>query len=304
MPQPGLIFRVLIASPNDCIQERKIIPEVVRAWNAIHSNDRAAIVEPVLWESHSMPELGDRPQQLINDQLVENCDLLIGTFWTRLGTPTGKALSGTAEEIEEIRAKGKPVLLYFSSAPAVPDSIDPEQYTALTQYKKKLGSSGLYSTYQSLPDFREQLQNHFSQHMIQLLRKYSDETEDTGNNSNLEDENELARVRFVSEFEAFVKRLNSEWSAEKGSNPMGTDDGKYILSKACDEIIHFKGLIADDTSDLSKAFGNVLVYLKKLQRHKTYTDGGTSFRKFWEVGDKNIEHLYSILEQLKNSQND
>ena len=28
MPQPGLIFRVLVASPGDCAQERKIIPEV------------------------------------------------------------------------------------------------------------------------------------------------------------------------------------------------------------------------------------------------------------------------------------
>jgi hypothetical protein len=44
MPQQGLIFRVLVASPTDCSGERKLIPDVIREWNAVHSSDRAAIV--------------------------------------------------------------------------------------------------------------------------------------------------------------------------------------------------------------------------------------------------------------------
>lgn len=111
MPQKGLIFRALVASPSDCTHERKIIPEVISSWNAVHSLSNAAIVEPVLWETHSRPAFGDRPQEIINTQLVSSCDLVIGAFWTRLGTPTGVAESGTAEEIEQFRAAGKPVLL-------------------------------------------------------------------------------------------------------------------------------------------------------------------------------------------------
>jgi hypothetical protein len=34
---------------------------------------------------------------------VESGDILMGVFWTRLGTPTGKAPSGTVEEIEHFR---------------------------------------------------------------------------------------------------------------------------------------------------------------------------------------------------------
>lgn len=114
-----------MASPSDCAQERKIITEVITYWNAVNSLDRATIVEPVLWETHSRPALGDRPQEIINEQIVDHCDLLIGAFWTRLGTPTGKAESGTAEEIERFRNKKMPVLLYFSLVPVVPDSLDP-----------------------------------------------------------------------------------------------------------------------------------------------------------------------------------
>jgi hypothetical protein len=142
MPQPGLIFRVLVASPGDCAQERKIIPEVIAAWNAVNSLSTAAVIEPVRWETHARPEMGDRPQAIINKQLVRHCDLLIGAFWTRLGTPTGDAESGTAEEIEEFRKAGKPVLLYFSSAPVVPDSLDMEQSKPFSGIAGRLGKRG------------------------------------------------------------------------------------------------------------------------------------------------------------------
>jgi hypothetical protein len=143
MPQKAIIYRILVASPSDCVHERRLVPDVIHAWNAAHSLASGAILEPVLWETHAVPESGDRPQGLINKQLVDNCDILIGTFWTRLGTSTGKAESGTAEEIEEFRRDGKRVLLYFSSAPVAPESLDAGQYAALAAYRDRLGQDSL-----------------------------------------------------------------------------------------------------------------------------------------------------------------
>ena len=170
MPKQGLIYRILIASPSDVIRERQIITESIYSWNATHSLDSAVILDPVRWETHSRPELGDRPQGIINKQLVQHCDLLIGAFWTRLGTNSGKATSGTVEEIEEIRKAGKPVLLYFSSAPVVPESLDIEQYKALTQYKASLKPHGLYGNYDDIATFQSQLQRHLASTMNELLR--------------------------------------------------------------------------------------------------------------------------------------
>ena len=107
--------------------------------------------------------------------MVAHCDLLIGAFWTRLGTPTGAAESGTAEEIEHFREAKKPVLLYFSSAPVVPESIDVEQYKALTEYRKHLNQQGLYFKYESLSEFREMLQRHLAGIMIDLLKAQPEE---------------------------------------------------------------------------------------------------------------------------------
>jgi hypothetical protein len=75
-------------------------------------------------------------------------------FWTRIGSPTGKAISGSIEEIQEHRREGKPVMLYFSNAPVTPDSVDPAQYAQLTEFKKWAKGEGLFEFFESSADFR------------------------------------------------------------------------------------------------------------------------------------------------------
>lgn len=155
MPYQANVYQVMIASPSDVAREREIIKSVLHEWNFIHSADKRIILMPVGWETHSAPLMGERPQAIINKQILENCDLLIGAFWTRIGTPTGEAISGTVEEIEKHISASKPAMLYFSSAPVHPDSIDPKQYEKLKEFKGKCSSEGLVETYESLGDFRE-----------------------------------------------------------------------------------------------------------------------------------------------------
>src|SRR5260370_5649567 len=110
MPFPAIAYRVMTASPGDVQPERKIVRDVIYEWNAIHSAKTGVILLPTGWETHSIPLMGDRPQALINEQVLVHSDLLVAIFWTRIGTPTGAAPSGTLEEIEEHLAAGKPTL--------------------------------------------------------------------------------------------------------------------------------------------------------------------------------------------------
>lgn len=290
MAQRGTIFRALVASPSDCIHERRLIPEVITEWNAVHSFSNAAVIEPVLWETHSRPDLGDRPQGLINKQLVEHCDLLIGAFWTRLGTPTGKAVSGTAEEIEEFRAAGKPVLLYFSTAPVVPDSLDAEQYAALNAYRKQLGEQGLYFRYESIAELRALLHRHIAAHMIDLVGAAGGKPAEL--ETKTESDEQLRTIRqFLSEYEAFLRRIGSEWAAERDSDPHSTDDAKYLLGRVADEVVHFKSMITNDSLGISERLAECLKRLKRLQRQQMYIDGGASWREFWGEGDALLSEL-------------
>jgi hypothetical protein len=298
MPQQGLIVRILVASPSDCIQERKAVPEVIYSWNAANSLRSAAILEPVLWETHATPALGDRPQALINKQLVQQCDALVGVFWTRLGTSTGLAESGTAEEIEEFRKAGKPVLLYFSSVPVIPESIELEQYHRLTEYRKRLQEQGLVCSYDTVGEFRQLLQRHLSSMMGDLLASSGRAPASTPAD---EETDQIKAVHmFRSQFESFIRRFEAEWSAERDTDPDGIEDGKYILKSASQEVLNFKAQITrDDGSQLSGLLQDALKRLKELGRHELYIDGGVSYQEFWKKGDEVLQTLKKVPELLE-----
>jgi hypothetical protein len=153
-------FNVMIASPGDVASERAIVRDVVYEWNAVHSNLRKIVLLPVGWETHSSPEMGAPAQKIINRQVLEKCDLLVGVFWTRIGTPTEKHLSGTVEEIEEHISAGKPAMLYFSSQPVAMDTADLDQVKRLKEFKQSCQSRGLYEGYDSHGEFKEKFYRH------------------------------------------------------------------------------------------------------------------------------------------------
>ena len=117
MSYKATVLEIMIASPGDVQEERLLTQQIIQEWNYTHSTSRQIVLMPVGWETHSTPLMGRPPQAIINERVLESCDLLIGIFWTRIGTPTTEAVSGTAEEIERHVNAGKPAMIYFSSRP-------------------------------------------------------------------------------------------------------------------------------------------------------------------------------------------
>jgi len=163
------VFKILIASPGDVEDERLAIPEVISRWNDTNAETNQVVLLPVKWETHAAPLLGDRAQGIINNQLITSCDMAIGVFWTRLGSPTGASESGTAEEIEWFINKNKPVMVYFSSQSIDPNKLDIDQYKALKDFEKKMQKLGLTGSYRSIADLKEQLLNQISINVRMLL---------------------------------------------------------------------------------------------------------------------------------------
>lgn len=157
------VLNVLIASPSDVNEERDAVAAAIHDWNATnaHPDTLNILLQPIRWETHSFPESGDRPQALLNRQIVARGDFLIGLFGTRLGTPTGVAASGTIEEIEEFRKAGKYVALYFSNAP-VPRDVDREQLEALDLYTKARQKDTKYEFFSDSDDLRRQVLQHLT----------------------------------------------------------------------------------------------------------------------------------------------
>ena len=155
MSYTASIFNVMIASPGDVPSERAIVRDVVYEWNAVNAPLRKIALLPVGWETHSSPEMGATPQSIINRQVLSKCDLLVGVFWTRIGTSTDRHLSGTVEEIEEHISADKPAMLYFSSQPVALDTVDIDQVQKLKAFKASCQSRGLFETYDNHGEFKE-----------------------------------------------------------------------------------------------------------------------------------------------------
>ncbi|WP_291321469.1 DUF4062 domain-containing protein [Desulfonatronospira sp.] len=160
MAYQATIIPVMIASPGDVHEYRSIVRDVLHEWNYVNSASSTAMMMPVGWETHSSPELGSSPQELINDRVLEDCDLLVGIFWTRLGTPTTASSSGTAEEIERHLKAGKPAMVYFCSAPAALDTVDPDQYAALKDFREWCKKQGIVEFFDNAVDFEKKLRRH------------------------------------------------------------------------------------------------------------------------------------------------
>jgi hypothetical protein len=170
MPRQSTVYEVLIASPSDVITERAVLTEVVEDWNSANSRSRAISLQAIRWELDAVPSVGDTPQHIINKQLVENADVLVVVFWTRLGTPTGGALSGTVAEIEHVRSHGKRVLLYFSDAD-IPHKHDVDQFRLLKEYQKSLGDQALYQTFSGADDLRRRSSRDLARIVNELTSK-------------------------------------------------------------------------------------------------------------------------------------
>jgi hypothetical protein len=157
MPFKAEIYRVLIASPSDLEEERQVATEAINEWNSQHASAESVVLLPVKWETHATPRSGVRPQEAINDELVRTSDILVGMFWTKIGTNTGIAESGTVEEIDQFVAAAKPAMLYFSRRPIDPNAINLTQQKKLRTFKAATYKNALTGGFTGLDDLRQTL---------------------------------------------------------------------------------------------------------------------------------------------------
>ncbi len=94
------ILRIVLSSPGDVEDEHRIVEEVIRELNKGVADYYNTLFEITRWKTDAYPGFHkEGPQGLIDPVLdIENCDILIGIFWKRFGTPTKQASSGTEHE--------------------------------------------------------------------------------------------------------------------------------------------------------------------------------------------------------------
>ena len=148
----AFVLKVLVSSPGDAAEEVGAVKEALQGWNGDRSEAARVILLPRHWRSDAVPRVGSGSGQgVINEQLVDDADIVIALFDSRLGQATDAAVSGTAEEIQRASEAGKHVHVWFSNEPVSRD-VDVKQFVALRKFRQSLESQGLLGQYNSLSD--------------------------------------------------------------------------------------------------------------------------------------------------------
>jgi len=112
-------LRVVVASPGDVAGERDAVVRAAEEVNRSVAEDRGLLLRIFRCETDTHPGFhAEGPQGIIDEILgIQDCDLLIGIFWRRFGTPTADGKTGTEHEIqlayEAWREKGSPQLMVY-----------------------------------------------------------------------------------------------------------------------------------------------------------------------------------------------
>jgi hypothetical protein len=123
------------------------VTRAVERWNVLYGVGSAAVVIPTTWIEHSAARYSERPQSVLNEQLVDIADIVIAIFWNRLGSPTGEAESGTLEEIARAHDRGAYVGILRCERPVKQEEIDLDQLTRLREYFETIKGEALYLGY-------------------------------------------------------------------------------------------------------------------------------------------------------------
>jgi hypothetical protein len=142
------VHRLLISCPGDVpASDLRAVQKAINRWNVIYGPGFASSVILIAWGTHAAAEFGRHPQEAINDQLVDNCDICIAIFANRIGTPTNVAESGTAEEIERLHNAGCYVGILRRRGMVDSSSIDHDQAQKLETYLDDLKIRSLFQNY-------------------------------------------------------------------------------------------------------------------------------------------------------------
>ena len=121
------ILRIVVASPGDVQAERDALRTVLEELDQGIALEHGLRLELARWETDAYPGFHpEGPQGLIDAILcIEDCDILIGIFWKRFGTPVQDANSGTEHEFRRAydawkQTRRPHIMVYFNQRAYTP----------------------------------------------------------------------------------------------------------------------------------------------------------------------------------------
>lgn len=169
MPSTVTKYKIFLASPSDLKEDRLSIDEVIKELNISYGKQNEIFLELLKWETHSGSGISTiHPQKIINSDLGNDYDIFIGIIWSKFGTKTDSAESGTEEEFLNAynrfleNSNSLQILFYFKTAPISMSDINPEQIKKIQEFKSEISKNKkiLYFEYNNISELNQFLRIH------------------------------------------------------------------------------------------------------------------------------------------------
>lgn len=151
------VLRIFIASPMDVRRDRTTVKDSILHWNVVHADRRGIVFLPIGWETHGVPDTRQSAQDLIDKKLLTPCDVLVGLFWTSIGTRTKNAVSGTVHEITQFMQANKRAAIYFCRKNIPPQHASSAREVETLRRRLNSVDSGLTGTYTRPASLRDNI---------------------------------------------------------------------------------------------------------------------------------------------------
>lgn len=175
MAEKVQVLRMVMASPSDVQAERDALPGILDELNRDIGVDRGVRLELSRWETDAYAGFHvEGPQGLIDAILrIPECDIFLGIFWKRFGTPTKDGATGTEHEFrlayETWKQKGAPhIALYFGQKVYMAQTEEEAlQQAEVLRFRKNIPAEGLWWPYKTKAQFTKLVRNHLTQFLRQ-----------------------------------------------------------------------------------------------------------------------------------------
>ncbi len=263
-------LRIVLSSPGDVEKERQIMQNVIDELNNGVAADRDLHLELSRWETDAYPGFhADGPQGIVDPILkIEECDILLGIFWKRFGTPTKDAQSGTEHEIRTAikswKQRERPeIMMYFKEEPFYTKDVkEHNQHGLVIQFRNEFPKEGLYQTFKDVTEFERLTRCHLS-NFIRTKYQIDGTIDDDGSQKNEEqiyirDYRRRIQKRFSTMYLFGNQRRNVgnsekgleyEITIEEGFVPIQLSDWRQDDSCREVEPLNIEELFINDSSD-------------------------------------------------------
>lgn len=159
---------IFIGSPGDVVRYKDKIEHLIELEGSTICEN--VIIKSYRYENDAPVTSYKKPQDIINEEVLEKCDILIALFHSKIGTPTVNYRSGTIEEVEYFLKRKKPVIFYFIDELIHPSEIT-ESTLTVQKIKQEYGAEHTYRTINGIEEINKYLTIDLKYNIETLLKK-------------------------------------------------------------------------------------------------------------------------------------